>query len=63
MSQTHAVFLHADGSAEVREVRLDERDRPPRFVQSKTRRLDVPLADFELTPDGVEYPIYREVTP
>lgn len=62
MSQTHAVFLHADGSAEVREVRLDERDRPPRFVQSKTRRLGA-VADFELTPDGVEYPIYREVTP
>lgn len=60
MSQTHAVFLHADGSAEVREVRLDERDRPPRFVQSKTRRLGA-AADFELTSDGVEYPIYREV--
>lgn len=84
MAETQAVFLRADGGAELRWVALEATGRPPRQVML-TRRADlsvmpfskwnealevshgkaavVEAADFRLTDEGIDYPIYREVTP
>lgn len=84
MAETQAVFLRADGVAELRWVMLGETGRPPLRVML-TRRADLPAvpfskwnevmevskgqaavveaADFRLTDEGIDYPIYREVKP